>query len=182
MKFFLFDIFFLSSVVTLLSLLSHFFVTYWCLMFDCKQIAHGEREKHMRAIYPLVHYRWRYDIVRFIGFYLPHILRSHYAEEKNHQYLIQSSLRSNRIQKERLFSMATAMSSDNDRHPDDQSLESFCLIWLDGNPNEGQSAEPSLRSIINELKKFQDVQQCQDFIQKTSAKERFILIASGRSL
>ena len=35
-----------------------------------------------------------------------------------------------------------------------------------------------IESIINQLKKFQDIDQCQHFIQTTSAKDRLVLIVS----
>lgn len=72
--------------------------------------------------------------------------------------------------------MATAIFHD-DHH--DQSLEMFCLIWLDSNPKEDRSTDQKLRSIINRQKKFDDVQLCQDYIEKTSGKDRLILIVSG---
>jgi len=71
--------------------------------------------------------------------------------------------------------MATAISTDQNEYS-----ETFCLIWLDANPNEGRNTEQKLRLIINQLKKFQDLDQCQQFIEKTSPKDRLILIVSGR--
>jgi len=73
--------------------------------------------------------------------------------------------------------MATAILTDIDCN---QSSETFCLIWLDSNTNEGRNTEQKLRSIINQLKKFHDSDQCQDFIEKTSSKDRLVLIVSGR--
>jgi hypothetical protein len=65
---------------------------------------------------------------------------------------------------------------------DDKQFEIFCLIWLDDNvqDNEIRNAEQKLRSIINYLKKFQDVKQCQKYIEQSSQKDRLILIVSGR--
>ncbi len=45
---------------------------------------------------------------------------------------------------------------------------------------EGRNTEQKLRSIINQLKKFQDVEQCQQYIEQTSQKDRLVLIVSGR--
>jgi len=73
--------------------------------------------------------------------------------------------------------MATSISTDENQN---QHLEMFCLIWLDSNPQEGLNTEKNLRSIINQLKKFQDIDQCQQFIQKTSSKDRLIFIVSER--
>jgi len=60
------------------------------------------------------------------------------------------------------------------------SLNTFCLIWLDANSNEGRNTEQKLRSIINQLKKFQNLHECQDFLKETSSKDRLIFIVSGR--
>jgi hypothetical protein len=80
--------------------------------------------------------------------------------------------------------MATAILPDDDLHMniDDKHLEIFCLVWLDANVNvkETRDTEQKLRSIINHLKKFQDVKQCQQYIEQRSQKDRLILIVSGR--
>jgi hypothetical protein len=80
--------------------------------------------------------------------------------------------------------MATAVLLDDEFHTntDDKHLEIFCLIWLDVNLNvkETRDTEQKLRSIINHLKKFQDVKQCQQYIQQRSKNDRLILIVSGR--
>lgn len=80
--------------------------------------------------------------------------------------------------------MATPISSDVDLHTtrDHMALELFCLIWLDGNANakETRDTEQKLSSIINHLKKFQDVQQCQKFIEERSENDRLIMIVSGQ--
>ena len=61
-------------------------------------------------------------------------------------------------------------------------LEMFSLIWLDSNPkDDDRNTEQKLRSIINQLRRFQNVSQCQEFIEKTSATDRLILIVSGQS-
>lgn len=64
----------------------------------------------------------------------------------------------------------------------DAPLEIFHLIWLDAdiNTKDIQDAEQKLRSIINQLKKFQDVEQCQTYIEQRSQKDRVIMIVSGR--
>ena len=80
--------------------------------------------------------------------------------------------------------MATAILSSDEFHidVDDKHLEIFCLIWLDTNVNvkETRDTEQKLRSIINHLKKFQEVKQCQQYIVQRSQKDRLILIVSGR--
>ncbi|CAF2779085.1 unnamed protein product [Rotaria sp. Silwood2] len=64
----------------------------------------------------------------------------------------------------------------------DDVLEIFCLIWLDANTNaqEVRHTEQKLRSIINRLKKFQDVAQCQKYIEERSQNERVVMIVSGQ--
>ncbi|CAF3017410.1 unnamed protein product [Rotaria sp. Silwood2] len=80
--------------------------------------------------------------------------------------------------------MATAALSNeySDTKIDDQYLGLFCLVWLDANINvkETRDTEQNLRSIINHLKKFQDVKQCQKFIEQKSQKDRLVFIVSGR--
>ncbi|CAF3513122.1 unnamed protein product [Rotaria socialis] len=68
------------------------------------------------------------------------------------------------------------------RDVDNLQLELFCLIWLGANSNgkEARDTERKLRSIINHLQKFQDVDQCQKFIEKRSKNERVVMIVSGR--
>ena len=61
-----------------------------------------------------------------------------------------------------------------------EHLEMFCLIWLDANTHESRNTEQKLRSIINQLKKFHDVDQCEKFIQSTSSQDRLIFIVSGQ--
>jgi hypothetical protein len=76
--------------------------------------------------------------------------------------------------------MASAVLSKNDlpMKIDDTNLEIFSLIWLDQNVNiiDNKDTEQKFRSIINHLKKFQDVKQCQQFIEQRSKKDRLILI------
>ncbi|CAF1281319.1 unnamed protein product [Rotaria sordida] len=80
--------------------------------------------------------------------------------------------------------MATAILPSDDFHTntDDQHLEIFCLIWLDDNINakDNRDTEQKLRAIINRLKKFQNVEQCQKYIEQRSQKDRLIMIVSGR--
>ncbi|CAM4962289.1 unnamed protein product [Rotaria socialis] len=56
-------------------------------------------------------------------------------------------------------------------------LEIFYLIWLDANANgkETRDTEQKLRSIINNLKKFQDVKQCQKYIEERSKNDRLVM-------
>ncbi|CAF1383499.1 unnamed protein product [Adineta steineri] len=80
--------------------------------------------------------------------------------------------------------MATARLPNDDfyKNNDDKSLEIFSIIWLDANVDVkgARNTEVKLRSIINHIKKFQDVKQCQQYIEQASQKDRLILIVSGR--
>ncbi|CAF3579069.1 unnamed protein product [Rotaria sp. Silwood1] len=62
---------------------------------------------------------------------------------------------------------------------DDKCLEVFSPIWLDSYANDNRHAEQKLRSVINYLKKFQDIEECEQYIEKTSEQNRLILIVSG---
>ncbi|CAF4142408.1 unnamed protein product [Rotaria sordida] len=77
--------------------------------------------------------------------------------------------------------METSASSKEASHTnvDDKRLDLFCLLWLDINVYENRDIEQKLRSITNDLRKFYDVKQCQEYIEQTSEKDRFILIVSG---
>src|ERR1700721_2649408 len=79
--------------------------------------------------------------------------------------------------------MATPVPSndDFDTNVNDNHLEIFSLIWLDMEMNvkDSRNTEQKLRSIINHLKKFQDVKQCQQYIEQRSQKDRLVLIVSG---
>lgn len=65
---------------------------------------------------------------------------------------------------------------------DDQQLEIFCIIWLDDNTqaSDNRDTEQHLRSIINRLKRFKNVEQCEKYIKERSSEDRLILIVSGR--
>ncbi|CAF4012957.1 unnamed protein product [Adineta steineri] len=80
--------------------------------------------------------------------------------------------------------MATTVLPIDDfyKNTDDKSLEIFSLIWLDANVNvkDTRDTEVKLRSIINRIKKFQDIKQCQQYIEQTSQKDRLILVVNGR--
>jgi hypothetical protein len=68
-------------------------------------------------------------------------------------------------------------------HPQDNNLETFSILWLDARVNitkENQQAQKELRQIINHLKIFDDLDQCQQYILSLSSQDRLILIVSGR--
>ncbi|CAF0805933.1 unnamed protein product [Adineta steineri] len=80
--------------------------------------------------------------------------------------------------------MATAVLPNDDfyTNTNDKSLEIFSLIWLDAivNVKDTRDTEVKLRSIINHIKKFQDIKQCQRYIEQTSQKDRLVIIVSGQ--
>ena len=77
---------------------------------------------------------------------------------------------------------ANLPNDDSNTNADDNHLEIFGLIWLDADVNiKGtRDTEQKLRTIINHLKKFHDVEQCQQYIEQRSQKDRLVLIVSGR--
>jgi response regulator RpfG family c-di-GMP phosphodiesterase len=78
--------------------------------------------------------------------------------------------------------MATAVLPNDDFYTnmDSEHLEIFRLIWLDANVHETRDTEQKLRSIINHLKKFQNLKQCQEYIEQRTQKDRIVLIVSGQ--
>lgn len=80
--------------------------------------------------------------------------------------------------------MVTVIPSTNqfDGNVDDQHLEIFSLIWLDKNVNlqDTRNTEQKLRTIINSIKNFEDVKQCQQYIEQRSQTDRLVLIVSGQ--
>ncbi|CAF2713672.1 unnamed protein product [Rotaria sp. Silwood2] len=65
----------------------------------------------------------------------------------------------------------------------DNNLETVYLIWLDAVVNQLQEnidAQQQIRSIINHLKTFQNVQDCEKYINQTSKDDRILLIVSGQ--
>jgi hypothetical protein len=62
-------------------------------------------------------------------------------------------------------------------------LETVCLIWLDASVNvstENIETQKELQSIIHYFKTFQNVQDCEQFIQQKSNDDRIYFIVSGR--
>ncbi|CAF1242881.1 unnamed protein product [Rotaria sp. Silwood1] len=56
------------------------------------------------------------------------------------------------------------------------------MIWLDDNVNDKgfQDAKQKLDSITSHLEKFQDVTQCQKYIEEQSQYDRLVIIVNGR--
>jgi tetratricopeptide (TPR) repeat protein len=65
----------------------------------------------------------------------------------------------------------------------DENLEDFSLIWLDSNINKTADCSEminTLHSIINNLKTFDNIDECIDYINSVAINERFFLIVSGQ--
>lgn len=65
----------------------------------------------------------------------------------------------------------------------DQNLETFVLIWLDGQVDSNEEnchAQKQLRTLINHFKTFTDQIQCEEYISTRSKDDQIILIVSGR--
>ncbi len=65
----------------------------------------------------------------------------------------------------------------------DDNLETFSLFWLDAQVNsteDNRQTQQKLRQIINQLKTFDDQNQCQQHITSLSPQDRLVLIISGR--
>ena len=61
-------------------------------------------------------------------------------------------------------------------------LETFLLCWLDAgiNTDDNRETQKQLQSIINQLTTFDNISECQQFIESHSAQNRLILIVSGQ--
>ena len=65
----------------------------------------------------------------------------------------------------------------------EENLETFSLLWLDASVNNCQEnidAQHQLRTSINFLRTFEDVDQCEAYIRSKSKDDRIVLITSGR--
>jgi hypothetical protein len=64
-----------------------------------------------------------------------------------------------------------------------QNLETFYLLWLDENINsieENVNAQKKLRTVINELKTFENSKICEEYIRQITDVNSIILVVSGR--
>jgi len=77
--------------------------------------------------------------------------------------------------------MATTVPPNDDLYtnPNDEDLAIFRLIWLDASVDENRNTEQELCSIINNLKKFQNLNECQQYIEQSTQEDRLVLIVSG---
>jgi hypothetical protein len=66
---------------------------------------------------------------------------------------------------------------------EDNDLETIYLIWLDASINkskENLDAQQHIQSIINHLKIFENIQDCEEYIHKTSKDDRIFFIVNGQ--
>jgi hypothetical protein len=78
--------------------------------------------------------------------------------------------------------MDTACLLDSESQSNNDNLETFSLIWLDSDVNgtTNQDTQTKLRSFINYLKKFDNRNECQQYIEQKSKDDRLVIIVSGR--
>lgn len=68
-------------------------------------------------------------------------------------------------------------------HEDDRNSEVFTLVWLDGSVNsttENLNVQQQLRSLVNQFKTFDKINDCVNYIRNNSKNNRIILIVSGQ--
>lgn len=65
---------------------------------------------------------------------------------------------------------------------DSENLQTFSLLWLDAevNSEKNQDVQQQLRATINQLKTFEDPDECLQYIQQTSKEDRLALIVSDQ--
>ncbi|CAF0895752.1 unnamed protein product [Rotaria sp. Silwood1] len=66
---------------------------------------------------------------------------------------------------------------------DNENFETTTLIWLDSRLTELQEnirIQQELRSAINHIKDFDNIEECKNYIQHLSRDDRVVLITSGK--
>jgi hypothetical protein len=60
------------------------------------------------------------------------------------------------------------------------NLETYSLLWLDAsiNSEEKIKTQQKLRSSINHLEIFEEIEKCEQYIQSTSLQDRLVLLMS----
>ena len=72
-----------------------------------------------------------------------------------------------------------SISSSSLLSPIGENLEIFSLIWLDlptNNIHENLDIQQQLRAIINYLKLFEDIDDCEQYIQSLSKDDRIVIL------
>jgi hypothetical protein len=77
--------------------------------------------------------------------------------------------------------MATDHLLDGEFQFNDENLETFTLIWLDGEINSviTEDIRDKIQTFINHIKKFADKNACQQYIEQRREDDRLIIIVSG---
>ena len=77
--------------------------------------------------------------------------------------------------------VASSTSDNSLINNNDEYLEIFSIIWLDKyvDVKDYQDTKQKLRSIINHLKTFDDVEKCKQYVEQRSKHDRLVLIVSG---
>ncbi|CAF4419787.1 unnamed protein product, partial [Adineta steineri] len=70
-----------------------------------------------------------------------------------------------------------SMSEDNNNN---NNFETYSLIWLDASVNSKDNIETQamLRSFINCLQIFENLDQCEQYIQSVSSDDRIVFVVS----
>ena len=80
--------------------------------------------------------------------------------------------------------MASATSPVSDFQRRDTTSETFHLVWLDdfneSKNEEQENTRKQLRTTINHIKTFDDVHECQKYIEGISKQERVVLLVCNR--
>lgn len=73
-----------------------------------------------------------------------------------------------------------SVSKSDQSNTNDNHLELFTLIWLDSSEkiNDNRDMQQNFRSIINQLKIFEDPHECQRYIERRPKDDRLILIVN----
>lgn len=64
-----------------------------------------------------------------------------------------------------------------------ENLETFSLLWLDENVNSTEqniNAQKKLKTVMNQLKTFENTQVYQQYIQQNTSTNSIVLIVSGK--
>ncbi len=71
--------------------------------------------------------------------------------------------------------------SSNTRKRFRNSVETYYLLWLDATVNSKENiiTQQKLRSVINQLHIFEDINQCREYIRYIDFEDRLFLIISG---
>lgn len=73
------------------------------------------------------------------------------------------------------------MASNANAPCSNDNLETYSLLWLDAEVNsskENVSAQKKLRSALNHIRTFEDVEECKEYIEQ-STDDRITFIVSG---